>query len=145
MKPLLPTVVYIMPSCCIKLAKVRAIPQIMPPLMVRSRRRGSSVPKTLKGLPASLSNNRQQRKRKMVAKKLRAQLKVRGSAYSPPTLWAMKAVPQIKAQRVSISIPLRLFLLVEEFSIHITLLIRNNVTLSIVPFFGEIYKGDRLK
>ena len=83
--------------------------------------------------------------RKIVAKKLRAQLKVRGSAYSPPTLWAMKAVPQIKAQRVSMSMPLRLFLLVEDFSMQLTLLIRNNITLSIVPFFGEIYKGDRLK
>ena len=106
-----------MPNCCMKLASVSAMPQIIPPLMVRLRNEGSSVPRTLKGLPAILSNNRQQQKRKIVAKKLREQLKVKGSAYSPPTLWAIKAVPQIKAHRVSISMPLRLFLLVEELSI----------------------------
>ena len=133
-----------MPSCCMKLAMLRATPQIIPPLIVRSRRKGSSVPSSLKGFPAILSNIKQQRKRKIVAKKLRAQLKVKGSAYSPPTLWAIKAVPQIKAQRVSISMPLRLFLLVEKLSIQATLLMQNNITLSIVPFFREIYKGDML-
>ena len=99
-----------MPSCWKKQASERKTPQVMPPLISLLLYIGSSLPRMLGRLPFILSNNRQQPVRKMVASTLRAQLKVKGSAYSPPTLCAIKAVPQMKAHNVSIKIPLRLSL-----------------------------------
>lgn len=126
--PPLPTLVYVMPICWKREAMVKAKPQMMPPRSSLLRVAGSSVPHRVKGLPASLSKNKKQGHKKSVAKKLREKLKVRGSTYSAPTLWAMKAVPQMREQSISMMMPLKLYISILQKA--------KELTEGIVPYFG---------
>ena len=94
MKLALPAEVPLMPSCWKLDATASAVPQHTPP--ISSIRRLPGVCGTL----VSVALRRNAHTTTVSAKAAmidRAALKVKGSRYSAPTLWATKAVPQISA------------------------------------------------
>ena len=89
-KPALPASVYTRPTCC-KLAAInRAHPQRIPAF--HSLGSAHFAVKTLK---VPLSKTKDKGTRKATANPHRIAWKVKGPMWSMPTLWAMKALPQM--------------------------------------------------
>ena len=86
--PALPASVYTRPICCRLLAANRARPQMTP-----ERHSAGSAQLFQKGFP--LENRAEAGKRNTTARKHRTAWKVKGPILSMPTLWAIKAEPQI--------------------------------------------------
>ena len=97
MKPALPEEVVSSPICWRLVATVSAVPQHRPPNR-RSRRvpgRAAASPRKSRRLRRRSSRHSTSRNTKATA--LLAAVKVKGPTWSAPTLWATKAVPQIRA------------------------------------------------
>ena len=95
--PALPEEVVSSPICWRLVATVSAVPQHRPPNR-RSRRvpgRAAASPRKSRRLRRRSSRHSTSRNTKATA--LLAAVKVKGPTWSAPTLWATKAVPQIRA------------------------------------------------
>ena len=99
--PALPTVVRSTPICCTTEAMASAAPQQMPPV---SSVFLSALVWGFWVMPA-LSNTKMTGSSTSPPRMERTQMKVKGPTKPAPTLWATKAVPQIKAVNSSIRLP----------------------------------------
>ena len=109
MKPALPAVVKLMPTCCMVEAANSAAPQQRPPSQsTLPARRFSAAVRAGCG-PRRRSSRAMTGSSVSAPSSVRTALKVNGPTSSLPTLWATKDAPQIRAVRVSIRLPRSFF------------------------------------